>query len=101
VQSAIDRYANEVRRVLGVLDGVLKDREWLVGDKMTYADLSFVAYNNLVHWLMKHGESPIDEFPHVKAWHERMTSRPTFQKINKTISDQLAATAAKSTEGKR
>ena len=37
--SAIDRYANEIKRVVGVLDRVLKDNGtgWLVGGKCTYA----------------------------------------------------------------
>lgn len=42
--SAIQRYQKEILRVLGVLEGVLKDRDWLVGGKMTIADVSFVMY---------------------------------------------------------
>ena len=37
--SAIERYAKEMKRVLGVLDGALEGKQWLVGDKMTFADL--------------------------------------------------------------
>ena len=47
IPSAIERYQKEVLRVLGVLDGVLSKREWLVGDKCTIADLSFVSYVHL------------------------------------------------------
>lgn len=43
----IERYNNEIRRVLGVLDGVLANKEYLVGGKATIADISFVAYNEL------------------------------------------------------
>ncbi|OBZ71376.1 Glutathione S-transferase 2 [Grifola frondosa] len=42
VPSALERYKNEIIRVFGVLDGVLAQREWLVGDKCTIADLSFI-----------------------------------------------------------
>ena len=42
--SAIERYQKETLRVFGVLDGVLKDHEWLVGDKCSVADLSFITY---------------------------------------------------------
>lgn len=42
--SAIQRYQKEILRVLGVLEGVLKDQDWLVGGKMTIADVSFVVY---------------------------------------------------------
>lgn len=43
--SAIERYQNEVQRIHGVLDGGLQDRECLVGDIITYADLAFVTWN--------------------------------------------------------
>jgi glutathione S-transferase len=33
VQSAKERYFEQVKRVFGVLDGVLEGKEWLVGDK--------------------------------------------------------------------
>ena len=42
VPSAIERYKNEVKRVLDVLNSVLEKHEWLVGDKCTIADLSFI-----------------------------------------------------------
>lgn len=42
IASAQDRYKNEAKRVLGVLESVLLTREWLVGGKFTIADLSFV-----------------------------------------------------------
>ena len=44
--SVIERYQNETRRVLGVLEGVLSKQEWLVGGKPTIADLSFITWNN-------------------------------------------------------
>lgn len=44
IPSAIERYRNEIRRVLGVLESVLSNREWLVGDKATVADISFIPY---------------------------------------------------------
>ncbi|OBZ71250.1 Glutathione S-transferase 2 [Grifola frondosa] len=45
VPSAIERYKNEINRVLGVLDGVLSKQQWLVGNKCTVADLSFITWN--------------------------------------------------------
>ena len=47
IPSAIERYTKEVLRVLGVLEGVLAKREWLVGEKCTIADISFVPYVSL------------------------------------------------------
>jgi glutathione S-transferase len=45
IPSAIDRYIKEIHRVLGVLEGVLSKQEYLVGGKVTVADLSFIPWN--------------------------------------------------------
>lgn len=42
IPSAMERYRKEARRVLGVLESVLSKQEWLVGGKLTVADISFV-----------------------------------------------------------
>ena len=41
--SAVDRYVNEIRRVSGVLNRALQDKESLVGGKFSYADAAFVT----------------------------------------------------------
>lgn len=41
---AIERYQKEILRVFGVLESVLSKQEWLVGEKYSVADLSFVVY---------------------------------------------------------
>lgn len=42
IPSAVERYQNEVKRVLSVLNGVLSKQDWLVAGKLTVADLSFI-----------------------------------------------------------
>lgn len=79
VQSAIDRYRDEIYRVTGVLDKYLQTREWLVGDKCTYADLSFIAWQRNAPRLC--GERFYDKFPHAWAWMKRMEARHTVQKV--------------------
>jgi glutathione S-transferase len=50
--SAVERYNNEIKRVFGVLESVLSKRKYLVGDKVTIADLSFIPWNTaVVTWL--------------------------------------------------
>ena len=44
IPSAIERYQREIIRVFGVLESVLSTRRWLVGDKCSVADLSFVTF---------------------------------------------------------
>ena len=83
IPSAIERYGNEVRRVLGVLEECLarNGTGWLVGDKCTYADLVFMPYNDRVEWF--YDAPPEDKFhgfPRVREWHERMTARPAWKR---------------------
>ena len=53
IPSAIERYNNEIKRVFGVLDAVLSKQKYLVGDKVTIADLSFVPWNTgVITWLI-------------------------------------------------
>lgn len=90
IPSAISRYQDEVRRIHGVLDGWLAKQEqsgsqWLVGDKITYADLSFATWNDRSDAVLECApEDKFKGFPHVQAWHERMTSRPSWKKAMET-----------------
>jgi glutathione S-transferase len=52
---ALERYLKEIEQVTSVLDGHLKKQKeryggkpWLVRDRVTYADISFVTYQYLV-----------------------------------------------------
>ncbi len=81
--SAIERYAAEAKRILGVLESVLAANPsgWLVGDKCTYVDLAFVPYNNrLSMFFDAEPGKEFDGFPKVKEWHERMTELPSWKK---------------------
>ncbi|KAL3255725.1 hypothetical protein ABHI18_008098 [Aspergillus niger] len=94
VPQAIERYTAEIRRVMSVLDQVLTDREWLVGDKCTYADLSFVPWQDLVPLVV--GDQRVvqeltEQFPHVEAWMQRMRARPEVQKVLKEKSEAMAS----------
>lgn len=83
IQSAIDRYANEIKRIISVLEGVLaaKESQWLVGDKMTFADMSFVPWNfRLSEVLNQSWDEVWEGAPHVRAWHERMINLPSWKR---------------------
>jgi len=80
VQSAIDRYQKEVLRVWGVLESVLSKREWLVGDKCTVADLSFVVWN--IPHIVLAGYDGFDfarDFPAVYKWDQAMRARDSVR----------------------
>ncbi|VBB71880.1 Putative glutathione S-transferase [Podospora comata] len=85
IQSAIDRYSNEIKRVLGVLEIVLSKKgeyeQWLVGDKMTYADMAFVPWNfRLSEVLMQSWDEVFEGTPRVRAWHEKMVELPSWKR---------------------
>ncbi|KAF8528854.1 glutathione S-transferase [Hysterangium stoloniferum] len=72
---AINRYIEESKRLFGVLEIRLADRDYLVGPgKGTYS----IADINAFTWV-KLGTDYLDSFPGVKAWVERIATRPTVQ----------------------
>lgn len=86
------RYGTEVKRVAGVLDGVLSKRDWLVGNKCTYADLIFVTWNMQITFFMgsrtgEHAWKP-EEFPHFTRWQNAMMARPSAQKMMSVLNDR-------------
>lgn len=75
----LERYTNEAKRLLGVLEVELTDKEYLVGE-YTIADIATFPWVNALGTAYGAGEVlPLEPFPHVKAWLERCTSRPAFQ----------------------
>lgn len=90
--SAVDRYVNEIRRVSGVLDRFLKDKEFLVGGKFSYADAAFMTWYVVAVLLFADRLNLETDFPLLNAWLERIKTRPTTAKI---LRDQETAIKAK------
>lgn len=90
VPSAVERYVNEAKRVTAVLDKWLaKQKEehgtgnngpWLVGDKVTYADISFVPWQRVAKFFKEDGYN-MEEYPHVQEWFDKLASRPPIKKV--------------------
>jgi len=93
--SAIERYVNEVNRVSGVLDGYLAqqkqehgdsaDGPWLVGNKLSYADLSFISWQKVIAVILTKEEYNEDKFPHLKEWLGKMTSREKVKTVLESV----------------
>lgn len=76
-----DRFVAEVKRILGVMDCVLADREWFMGEDYTIADVSMIGWINAIPNF--YGVSDVvgfDGFTNVKAWLERALARPAVQR---------------------
>jgi len=88
--SAISRYRQEIRRVLGVLEIALKDREYLVGDKLTIADLSFVPWHHIIPYACLEQTDEIKKgFPNVDKWMAKMMELPAVKTVLVDKRDQL------------
>lgn len=77
---AIDRYANEARRLLGVLDKQLEGKEFVIGDEYTIADISMVGWvNGLDKGYNAKEYLKLEEFKNVNAWLQRLLQRQAVQ----------------------
>ncbi|KAF7299056.1 Glutathione S-transferase C-terminal-like protein [Mycena indigotica] len=71
------RYIDETKRLFGVLQIRLKDREWLVGDKYSIADINAYTWVSGHAWLKIES---LDEWPDFKKWVERIKAREAVKK---------------------
>jgi glutathione S-transferase len=68
------RYTDEVHRLFGVMDRRLATRKFLA-DAYSIADMACWG------WVVSSARfQPLDEFPHLAAWKERLGARPAVQK---------------------
>jgi GSH-dependent disulfide-bond oxidoreductase len=77
----LNRYRDESKRLLGVLDKRLEGREWVMGDLYTIADISMLGWvRNLVGFYGARDLVEFDTFGNAKAWLERGLARPAVQR---------------------
>jgi len=72
---AKQRYTDEVNRLYGVLNKRLAGRDFVAGP-YSIADMAIWPWA----WGWKRQNQDIAEFPHMKAWLDRMWERPAVQK---------------------
>lgn len=84
-----NRYTNEVNRLYGVLERQLKDGHDYVAGPFSIADMAIWP------WILPEGQGQnLDDFPHLKVWHERVGARPAVQAgraVGKDLRSNLAA----------
>lgn len=95
LESAQKRYANETKRIAGVLDRALQGKDWLVGDKCTYADLAFVMWNSQLDFIMQGHGWDIADYPNFKRWQEAMLERDSLKKVMIVLMDKEVKSAGK------
>ncbi len=72
VPYGIERYTKETRRLWGVLDARLADKEWMAAGEYTIADIAIYPWCLRYEWQ----GIGLDEFPNVKRWMDAIGARP-------------------------
>jgi glutathione S-transferase len=69
---------SNIKYHLGYIGWLVRRRDWLAGDRLTYADLSAAAHLSAIDYL---GDVPWNEDETAKAWYARIKSRPSFRTL--------------------
>jgi len=74
-----------IRNHLSYLDTLAGHRNWLGGEKLSYADLCAAAHLSCIDYL---GDVPWNEYDMLKSWYARVKSRPSFRPL---LADRIPA----------
>lgn len=74
-----ERYINEAKRLLSVLDKQMEGREWIAGE-FSIADIAIVPWLRALDFYGAKEVLEFDSFANVNAWLERFLARPAVQK---------------------
>jgi glutathione S-transferase len=75
---AIRAAKNNIRYHMAYIGWLVRARDWLAGDRLTYADLAAAAHLSAADYL---GDVPWNEDEAAKNWYARVKSRPSFRPI--------------------
>ena len=87
VPYAIQRYTDEAHRLYGVMDRQLADHAYIAGRSYSIADIAIFPWlrswqNQGIAWA---------DFPHLKAWFDRISARPAVQRGVAVLADRRKA----------
>jgi glutathione S-transferase len=75
---------SNIRYHMAYIGWLVRMRDWLAGDRLSYADLAAAAHLSVVDYL---GDVPWNEDAAARAWYARVKSRPSFRPL---LADMLA-----------
>ena len=77
----LERYRDESKRLLGVIDKRLEGRQWIMGDEFTIADISMIGWVRGIKVFYEAGEIlGLDTLHNVSDWLDRALTRPAVQR---------------------
>jgi glutathione S-transferase len=84
--AAIRAARANIRYHLAYVGWLMGSRNWLAGDRLSYADLAAAAQLSVADYL---GDVPWSESETAKNWYARVKSRPSFRPL---LADRIAGT---------
>lgn len=84
---AINRYTREANRLYGVLDRCLTASEYVAGE---YSIADMAIYPWIVPY-ERQGQK-LSDFPHLRAWFEKISARPAVEKGMAVLEDRRSTT---------
>jgi GSH-dependent disulfide-bond oxidoreductase len=77
----LERYRDESKRILRVMETRLAGRQWFMGDDYTIADITMLGWvRNLIGFYGAREIVEFDALKHVPAWLERGLARPAVKR---------------------
>ena len=77
----LERYVNESKRLIEVIDVRLAGRQWIMDEEYTIADISMLGWvRNLIGFYGARELVAFDGFVHVATWLERGLARPAVKR---------------------
>lgn len=73
---AIDRFANEAQRIIGLFDTILGHQRFIAGDELSIADIAHYGWL----WRRQFAEVSINDAPNVQRYVAELEARPAFQR---------------------
>ncbi|PON28816.1 URE2 [Trichoderma gamsii] len=88
--SVIERYSDEIKRFLGIIDAHLcrQGTDYLVGDRVTYADIMFLPYCRGLATVI-YPELDTSQWKNYSAWISRIAERPSIARALKIMDEAV------------
>ena len=74
-QEKIDEAEKQLHALFARIDTNLKNQDWIVGDKMTLADIAWIPN----YTLLKFNNFPFEQYPNAQKWINHFINRPSYK----------------------
>jgi glutathione S-transferase len=76
--SALRRGREALREHLRYIEGLLAERDWLAGGRLSLGDFAAAAHLSVIDYF---GDIPWRDYPAAKTWYSKLKSRPCFRPL--------------------